>query len=333
MKLLVRGLVVLFAATSATFALAQATPDKLVALSAGNTTPLAPIYLAETLGYAKQEGLDLTVKTVFANSLNLVVAGEGDLSVIGVSSALVPVREGKETSIIYAISSGLGTGFMAASPNVKSIADCTRVSTSRAGSAVFSSAMAYKTTGGGKFNILELGDANQIVASVLSGGSDCAVSALAVLQPGLEKGLQLLVDPRNPATVPPNTIQNTVSSGLWGMKDNLRQKRPAVEKLMRALKRVEQFIKTASPEQVAAELIKHPDFKTYTPDAIAKQVVGEKLFWFPDGGYVRNANWPGTLAYYKYGLPFIDAGNKLYSWDERVDMSYWISANGQPANR
>jgi DNA replication protein DnaC len=30
---------------------------------------------------------------------------------------------------------------------------------------------------------------------------------------------------------------------------------------------------------------------------------------------------------------FIDGANKLYTWDERVDMSYWISANGQPANR
>jgi ABC-type nitrate/sulfonate/bicarbonate transport system substrate-binding protein len=330
---LFRALALVCSAALPALSFAQAAPDKLVALSAGNTTPLAPIYLAETLGYARQEGLDLTVKTVFANSLNLVVAGEGDLSVIGVSSALVPVREGKETSIVYAISSGLGTGFMAASPNVKSIADCTRVSTSRAGSAVFSSAMAYKTTGGGKFNILELGDANQIVPSVLSGGSDCAVSALAVLQPGLDRGLQLLVDPRNPATVPPNTIQNTISSGLWGMKANLNQKRPAMEKLMRALKRVEQFIKTATPEQVAAELIKHPDFKTFQADAIAKQVVGEKLFWFPDGGYIRNSAWPGTLAYYKYGLPFIDGANKLYSWEERVDMSYWITANGQPANR
>ncbi len=328
-----RVLSLLLATAASSLALAQSVPDKLVALSAGNTTPLAPIYLAETLGYAKQEGLDFTVKTVFANSLNLVVAGDGDLSVIGVSSALVPVREGKETSIVYAISSGLGTGYMAASPSVKTIADCTRVSTSRAGSAVFSSAMAYKTTGGGKFNILELGDANQIVASVLSGGSDCAVSALAVLQPGLEKGLHLLVDPRNPSTVPPNTIQGTISSGLWGMKDNLRQKRPAMEKLMRALKRVDQFIKTSTPEQVAAELIKHPDFKTFTQETIAKQVVAEKLFWFPDGGYIRSSAWPGTLTYFKYGLPFIDGTNKLYAWDERVDMSYWVAANGQPANR
>ena len=50
-------------------------------------------------------------------------------------------------------------------------------------------------------------------------------------------------------------------------------------------------------------------------------------------GYIRNSAWPGTLAYYKYGLPFIDGANKLYSWEERVDMSYWITANGQPANR
>ena len=333
MNMFARVLSLLLATAASSLAMAQSSPDKLVALSAGNTTPLAPIYLAETLGYAKQEGLDFTVKTVFANSLNLVVAGDGDLSVIGVSSALVPVREGKETSIVYAISSGLGTGYMAASASIKTIADCTRVSTSRAGSAVFSSAMAYKTSSGGKFNILELGDANQIVASVLSGGSDCAVSALAVLQPGLEKGMHLLVDPRNPATVPPNTIQGTISSGLWGMKDNLRQKRPAMEKLMRALKRVDQFIKNSTPEQVAAELIKHPDFKTFTLDTIAKQVVAEKLFWFPDGGYIRSSAWPGTLTYFKYGLPFIDGSNKLYAWEERVDMSYWVAANGQPANR
>ena len=202
MKHLTRAIALLCLTAASTLALSQ-NADKLVALSAGNTTPLAPIYLAETLGYAKQEGLDYSVKTVFANSLNLVVAGEGDFSVIGISSALVPVREGKETSIVYAISSGLATGFMVASQKVKTVADCTRVSTSRAGSAVFSSAMAYKTSGGGMFTILELGDANQIVPSVLSGGSDCAVSAMAVLQPGLEQGLHLLIDPRNPSTVPP----------------------------------------------------------------------------------------------------------------------------------
>ena len=234
---------------------------------------------------------------------------------------------------MYAIASGLSTGFMAASPKVKSIADCTRVSTSRAGSAVYSSAVAYRNFGGGKFTILELGDPAQIVPSVLSGGSDCAVSAIGVLQPGLDQGLHLIVDPRNPATVPPNTIQGTFGSGLWGMKDNLQKKRPAMEKLMKALKRVEAFIKASSNETVAAELLKHPDFKTYKPDAIAKQVEGEKTFWFPDSGYVRSTYWPGALTYYKYGLPFIDHANKIYSWEARVDMSYWIAAFGQPANK
>ena len=133
--------------------------------------------------------------------------------------------------------------------------------------------------------------------------------------------------------MPPNTIQGTYGSGLWGMKDNLQKKRPAMEKLMRALKRVEQYIKTTSNEAVAAEVIKHPDFKTYKPDAIARQVEAEKTFWYPDSGYVRQSNWANALTYYKYGLPFIDHANKLYSYEERVDMSYWIAAFGQPAGK
>lgn len=325
------GVIALFCA--AALPLPGFAQDRLLIQSAGNTTPLAPIYLAETLGFAKQEGLEYSVKTVYANSMNLVVAGNGDLSAIGVSSALVPVREGKETSIVFAIGSGLATGFLAASAKVKTIADCTRVSTSRAGSAVFSSAMAYKTLTGAKYNILELGDANQIVPSVLSGGSDCALSALAVLQPGLDNGMHLLIDPRKPETVPANTVQGTVATGLWGMKDNLQKKRTAMEKFMRAMKRVEQYIKTTPPMEVAAAIVKHEDFKTQKVETIARQVELEKLFWFPEGGYVPASVWPNSLAYYKYGLPFIDANNKIYTWAERVDMSYWISAYGQPARK
>lgn len=331
----IRRVLVLSVALLSSNALAQSGGglEKLTVLSGGNVTPAAPAFLAETLGFARAEGLDYSVKTVFANVLNLVVAGDGDLGNIGVSTALVPVREGKETSIVYAISSGLGTGFLVASPKVKSISDCTRLSTSRAGSAVFSTAMAYKTLTGAKFNILEIGDPNQIVPSVLSGGSDCAIQALALLQSGLDNGLHLVVDPRKPATIPAGTVQDTVSTGLWGMKENLQKKRSAMEKFMRSMKRVEQFIKTRPASEVAAALVKHPDFKTFKVEDITKQVELEKLFWFPDSGYVRSSAWPVSLKFFQYGLPFVDAGNKLYSWDARVDMSYWIAANGQPANK
>ncbi len=117
------------------------------------------------------------------------------------------------------------------------------------------------------------------------------------------------------------------------MRDNLVKKRTAVEKLMRALRRVEQFAKTAPSAEVAAALIKHDDFKIYKVEDMASQVDLEKTFWFPDSGYIRRDAWPGNLRYFRYGLPFIDPANKLYSWESRVDMSYWIAANGQPARR
>ena len=88
-------------AVSPSLAYSQAAQlEKMTLMSAGPAISFAPVYLLELLGYAKEEGLDYSVKTVFANSLNLVVAGEGDLSVLGLSSALVPAREGKETSIV-----------------------------------------------------------------------------------------------------------------------------------------------------------------------------------------------------------------------------------------
>ena len=334
MRYLARTIALLCVAVSPSLVLAQGAPlEKLTVMSAANVVNLTHIYLLETLGYARQEGLDYSVKTTRANTLNLVVAGEGDLAAVGASAALVPVREGKETSIVYSLGSGTALGFMAATQKIKSITDCTRVSTTTPGTALYSVAMAYKAGTGASFNILGIGDANQIVPSVLSGGSDCAIGALGFLQAGLDNGLRLLVDPRIPATIPPGTIQDTVGSSLWGMKDNLQKKRSGIEKFMRAMKRVEQYIKTASPAEIAAGLIKHEDFKTFKQDELAKGIEPEKLFWFPDSGYIRSSTWPASLKYFQYGLSFVDPANKLYSWESRVDMSYWIAAYGQPSRR
>ena len=202
-----------------------------------------------------------------------------------------------------------------------------------AGSAVYSATVAYKTLTGAAYNVLQLGDPAQIIPSVLSGGSDCAVSALGILQPGLDNGLHLVVDPRIPSTIPAGTIQDTIGTGLWGMRDNLQKKRSAVVKLMRALKRVEQYIKTTSTAEVAALLVKHNEYKAFKLDVATRQLEQEKLFWFPNGGYFPSVSWTPTLKYYQYGMTFIDPANKIYSWDSRVDMSFWVAANGQPARR
>jgi ABC-type nitrate/sulfonate/bicarbonate transport system substrate-binding protein len=330
MKNLIGSAVLAIAAIASPAALAQ---DKIIMMSAGPAISFSPIYLLELLGYAKDEGLDYSVKTVFANTLNLVVAGEGDLAVIGLSSALVPAREGKETSIVYSLATGLATGFVAGTQKIKSIKDCTRVSTSMAGSAVYSATIAYKNMTNAPYSVLQLGDPAQIVPSVLSGGSDCAVSALGILQSGLDNGMHLIVDPRVPSTIPPGTVQDTIGTGFWGMKDSLQKKRPAVEKLLRAMKRVHQYIRTTPTSEVAALLVKHEQYKAFKPDVALRQLEQEKLFWFPNDGYFPSSYWAPTLKYYQYGMPFIEPGNKLYAWESRVDMSYWIAANGQPARK
>lgn len=316
-----------------TTALAQGAPDKIVLLSAGPAVSFSPFYMLELLPFAKEEGLDYSVKTTLANTMNLTIAGEGDLAILGLSSALVPARDGKETSIVYALASGLATGFVVGTSKVKSVADCTRMSSSMAGSAVYSATVAYKTMTNANFNILQLGDPAQIIPSVLSGGSDCGISALGVVTPGLDKGLHLVIDPRNAATIPPGTIQDTIGTGLWGMKDNVQKKSAAMIKLMRVIAKMQQYIAKSTPAEMAALLVKHDAYKAFKPEVAAQQIEQERQFWFPNSGYFPQAAWTPTLKYYQYGFPFIDAANKIYSWESRVDMSFWTKVNGQPARK
>src|SRR3977135_1765122 len=98
MNRITRALALLCVAVSPSLAFAQgAQLEKITMMSGGPAISFAPVYLLELLGYAKEGGLAYQVKTVFANTLNLVVAGEGDLAVLGLASGLVPAREGKET--------------------------------------------------------------------------------------------------------------------------------------------------------------------------------------------------------------------------------------------
>jgi ABC-type nitrate/sulfonate/bicarbonate transport system substrate-binding protein len=300
--------------------------DTLVLVTGGASANQMAPYLAELLGYAEEEGLSLSVNSVDANVLNIVVGGQADVGEIGSGTALVPVKDGKDTAIIYGVGPGAGSGFMAGTDGIETFADCTRVATHKAGSAAYSAAAAYKKATNAGYEILEYGAPGDVVASVLAGHNDCAVSSSGILTPGLEKGLHLIIDPEDPATIPPNSVQGAVGVGLWGMKDNLEHKRSAVVKLMKAMVKVEAYLKKTDPEEVAKVLVTHSDFETNDVSQLARNVAAETGLMFPNSGEILEQEWPSTLSFYSWGLPFVDPDDSLWSFENRVDMSYLSSA-------
>lgn len=300
--------------------------DSLFVATGGASANQMVPYLAETLGYAKEEGLDLKVKTLEANTVAAVVAGRADIAEFGAGSALAPVGEGKDTSIIVGLQGGETTGFVMAGKGIDEITQCKRLATNPKGSSAYSSAAAYKKATGATYDIVEFTTPADVAASVVSGQTDCASSSLGVLSAGLSQGLHLIIDPNKPEQIPPDSIQGTVGVSLWGMKDELQKKSAAVEKLMKALVKVQKYLETATPDEIAASLKKNSDFTAYEAAALATAVKGELPFLFPNDGRIDADQWPATLTYYKYGNPAIDPTGDVWSFDKRVDMSYMDKA-------
>lgn len=302
--------------------------NSLFVATGGATANQMVPYLAEVLGYADDEGLDLTVQTLEGNTVAAVVSGRADVAQFGAGSALAPIGEGKDTALILGLQAGKATGFVVAGDGIDDLSQCQRVSTHPRGSSAFSSAAAYKKATDATFEIIEFTTPTDVVASVLSGQSDCASSSLGVLSPGIEQGLHIILDPRVESEIPPDSVQGTTGVSFWAMKDVLARKSGAVDKMVGATAKVEAYLETATPDEVAAALMQHPDFAANDSATLTANAEAEMPFLFPDGGRITAENWPATLEYYQVGNPAIVPGQEIWSYDERVDMSFLDTATG-----
>lgn len=116
-------------------------PDKFVIAAGGVGVYNATPYIAEVEGYFEEAGLEVTINQAGSNTLNLVVGGQADVGMIGATTALFPVPNGKETSLIYANDTLAGfTYFGSSDPDVKTVNDCKKVSTGATGTSTFSMA-------------------------------------------------------------------------------------------------------------------------------------------------------------------------------------------------
>ena len=61
----------------------------------------SPVILANTLGFAKADGLDITETVVGVNVLNIILAGQADVGQGGTASSLPAINGGKATKILY----------------------------------------------------------------------------------------------------------------------------------------------------------------------------------------------------------------------------------------
>jgi hypothetical protein len=164
------------------------------------------------------------------------------------------------------------------------------------------------------------------VASVVAGTNDCINSAYSVEAPALDDNkMHLLIDPRDPSKMP-SGVKGTdapIETALFGLAKNLTTRKAAITRLLHAMDRALQKMKSMSSMDIAIALRKHADFQPTAADALARQLDVSRIFQPTDRfGQFTEAEWSKELIWAKYSLPFIDSSDPLWSFKNRVDMSY-----------
>jgi hypothetical protein len=286
----------------------------------------APVILANTLGYAKKNGLSITETVVGVNITNIILAGQADVAQGGVGSPLPAISSGKATKIVYAMESGAVSATVIGKPSIHKFSDCKTIVTSPAGSNAYSATAAYIEAANTKPSVIQLAAVDAIVPAVLSGQADCAVNAVSNLLKGLKSGLHVVVNPQKPSTMPDKTILQDSGVVLFGYGPNLKSKRPAMVKLMKSINQAVTWMKSHSSAEIADALAKDPNLAAFTKEQLITSYNADKPFLVPNGGEITPTIWAGNVKLYSHSFSYIADGSSKWSFGNVTEMSYLKAA-------
>jgi NitT/TauT family transport system substrate-binding protein len=317
------------AAPSGSAATNTTVSTKRESLKLGSSTTavvFTPFYVAKNAGFFEEENLDLSVEQLGGNVGNAVISERVDLAMIGPGAALIPVKDGKDTKIIY---NHVGNGLLilAATKGITKATDCKRVATLNPGSSMYGWAVAFKGGFSASYDIVPFGDVPSVAAAVTSGNTDCATMTISQFDKAEKDGLVTgLADPRRPDTMPAgNEVPKDLHEGaFWGLTDNLKKKEEAVIRFTRAIDKAVKFIEDNDDLTVAKILRKEKDIALLGDDAaVAADVAANRYAFAPHGGYIDQTDWDNCLKFLKAsGLDFIDPSDPKWQREARVDMTY-----------
>lgn len=305
-----------------------------VAVFAANAA-FAHVYLAESEGYFKREGVDVTLQSnTGSNTLNVVVSGQTDLGMIGIGAPLLAAKSGKPTSVIFAHIGNANGGTVVARSGINSLAAINNVGATGLGSSSYGFCNYYKQAGHAKWNVIVLQDIPTLLAALASGRIDGACNNVANFRPQIDsKAVSILIDTRDPAMRKKYVGNDYPEAAIFGITANLQGKRQTVVAFMRAIGSAEKFLRSQSPQAVAQSMHKLQAFASIPVESVETQVRDSVPYFSPNGGYVNASVWKFALTQYNtWGLA-VDPADSVFSYNERIDMSYYDTAIGKPAGQ
>jgi NMT1/THI5 like len=299
----------------------------------------ADAYIASEQGYFKQVGLNVTVVDPgTTGTVALLQSGHADLAETATGLVIPAVQQGLGITVVAANGSG-GGDYLVGGPKVKTLAqlhslkNCV-IGTQPVGSSAYAWALEFKE----KLHltncsIAQLATVPVLVSATLSGQESVAVVVngnVAQLKAG---GGNVLVDPTVPGFAKQFQVTPSPSAITYGLTKHLKSIRPEIVKYLKAEEMAHEAMATYSVpvKKLAAGLQKEPGFTAVPTDTLVAQFDAAKAtlaakFGGPVG-YIDKSSWNAELQTLKnYGIAGYAASSAIYSYAQRVDMSYFNAA-------
>jgi ABC-type nitrate/sulfonate/bicarbonate transport system substrate-binding protein len=294
-----------------------------------------PAYVAAAQGLFEREGLDVEITDgLGANVANLVVSGDYDIGMIGLSTPIITASKGKATSVTFGLGGGGSGGMLLGGPEVKALATLEgkkgcRIATFPPGAASNGNATQYQQTFLKNCDVVPLNDLPSIIAAVSAGRADAMVGNFnAAVAEAVDQGkLHILVDTRDAAQREQALGADRIVSefGEWGLTDNLKEKRASVVAYYRAVAEALKFIQGASDAEVAKLLHTQKTFADRDLSDLESEVKSNRSYLTvgSENGMLDEQQWNATVAAYAaWGVAGVDPEDPAADYAARVDMSY-----------
>jgi ABC-type nitrate/sulfonate/bicarbonate transport system substrate-binding protein len=309
--------------------------DSLTVSVPSNTPVQGVVAVGLSQGYFRAEHIDLRVVMSGSSVVTTVVSGQADLGQIGMPGPMLPAADGKETSIVYATSGGGAGAYFAAIPGVTQPAQCKKVVSTGVGTSTYAWAAYYKKAFGASYEIIPQSQQAASIALLTSGQADCSVNGPSFFAPLLDSGkVHFIVNPTVASTLPKGYPAGLLEGATFGLKLTLQAKREVIVRYLRAQQKAVEDMMKLPDAQLAKLIVKQDGWDTVPVAEMAAQVKAVRPHISQGHGYIAASLWPAELDWLTSGGVTLKGGasDPVWSYVNRVDMSYYEAALGKPKN-
>lgn len=303
-------------------------PERVVLATGGVTTATAAYYIGILGGFFEDQGLEVEIEAAGGNAAALVVSGQADLGALGLPAAVTPIREGRQTRVIFGY---LNTpiSFIIGNPDVEDAAQCESVTTTYAGSQPYAEAILFQDALGASWDLAPLTDTPSVPNLVVSSQADCAVASYSVVGGAIrEERVNVLLDPSDTSQLP-DGFPRAHGAALYGLEETLEERRDVIIGFLAGLLQAYDLIERSEPSELAEMLREHPDWAGQAQEQLTAQIEVEKpIVMQPvEGGYITEEMWQDDLGFLVASeVTFVDPDDEIWGYENVVDMSFYDSA-------